>query len=112
LAFLTLVAALAAWAQDPFSSLGASAQTISTDMALIWASYTGDKRNPHLNDEYLCTFEMPDQQLFYFNGHAGGVCGIQILGAPESGKSFLTNYLIAQARKYSSRRRRSTTRQR
>jgi hypothetical protein len=30
LAFLTLVAALACWAQDPFSSLGASAQTIST----------------------------------------------------------------------------------
>ena len=30
LALLTLVMALAAWAQDPFSSLGASAQTIST----------------------------------------------------------------------------------
>jgi type IV secretion system protein TrbE len=70
------------------------------DMALIWASYTGEKRNPHLNDEYLCTFETADQQLFYFNGHVGGVCGIQILGAPESGKSFLTNYLIAQAQKY------------
>jgi type IV secretory pathway VirB4 component len=70
------------------------------DMALIWASYTGDKRNPHLEDEYLCTFETPDRQLFFFNGHVGGVCGIQILGAPESGKSFLTNYLIAQAQKY------------
>ena len=30
LAFLTLVMALAAWAQDPFSSLGTSAQTFST----------------------------------------------------------------------------------
>jgi hypothetical protein len=30
LALLTLVGVLAAWAQDPFSSLGASAQTIST----------------------------------------------------------------------------------
>jgi hypothetical protein len=30
LALLTLVAALACWAQDPFSSLGTSAQTIST----------------------------------------------------------------------------------
>ena len=70
------------------------------DMALIWASYTGEKRNPHLKDEYLCMFETPDQQLFYFNGHVGGVCGIQILGAPESGKSFLTSYLIAQAQKY------------
>jgi len=70
------------------------------DMALIWASYTGETRNPHLQDEYLCTFETPDQQLFYFNGHVGGVRGIQILGAPESGKSFLTNYLIAQAQKY------------
>jgi hypothetical protein len=30
LALLTLVMALVAWAQDPFSSLGASAQTIST----------------------------------------------------------------------------------
>jgi hypothetical protein len=30
LASLTLIAALACWAQDPFSSLGASAQTIST----------------------------------------------------------------------------------
>jgi len=70
------------------------------DMALIWASYTGEKRNPHLKDEYLCTFETPDQQLFYFNGHVGGVCGMQILGAPESGKSFLTNYLSAQWQKY------------
>jgi type IV secretion system protein VirB4 len=70
------------------------------DMALIWASHTGEKRNPHLNNEYLCTFETADQQLFYFNGHVGGVCGIQILGASESGKSFLTNYLIAQAQKY------------
>lgn len=70
------------------------------DMALIWSSYTGEKRNPHLKDEYLCTFETPDQQVFYFNGHVGGVCGIQILGAPESGKSFLTNYLVAQAQKY------------
>jgi type IV secretory pathway VirB4 component len=70
------------------------------DMALIWASYTGEKHNQHLQDEYLCTFETPDQQLFYFNGHVGGVCGFQILGAPESGKSFLTNYLIAQAQKY------------
>jgi type IV secretion system protein VirB4 len=48
----------------------------------------------------LCTFETPDQQLFYFNGHVGGVCAIQILGAAEAGKSFLTNYLIAQAQKY------------
>jgi type IV secretory pathway VirB4 component len=70
------------------------------DMALIWAGYTGEQRNPHLQDEYLCTFETPDQQLFYFNGHVGGVCGIQILGASESGKSFLTNYLVAQAQKY------------
>jgi hypothetical protein len=30
LALLTLAMALACWAQDPFSSLGASAQTIST----------------------------------------------------------------------------------
>jgi hypothetical protein len=30
LALLTLVMALACWAQDPFSSLGTSAQTIST----------------------------------------------------------------------------------
>jgi hypothetical protein len=30
LALLTLVMAFACWAQDPFSSLGASAQTIST----------------------------------------------------------------------------------
>jgi hypothetical protein len=30
LALLTLVAPLACWAQDPFSSLGTSAQTIST----------------------------------------------------------------------------------
>jgi type IV secretory pathway VirB4 component len=71
-----------------------------SDLAQIWSSYTGEKHNPHLSDEYLCTFETPDQQLFYFNGHVGGVCGIQILGAPESGKSFLSNYLVAQAQKY------------
>ncbi len=70
------------------------------DMALIWASYTGEKRNPHLKDEYLCTFETADQQLFYFNAHVGGVLGVLILGVLESGKSFLTNYLIAQAQKY------------
>ena len=41
------------------------------DMALIWASYTGDKRNPHLEDEYLCTFETPDRQLFYLQWACG-----------------------------------------
>jgi type IV secretion system protein TrbE len=71
------------------------------DMALIWASYTGEKRNQHLHSEYLCPFETADQQIFYFNGHVGGVFGIQITGAQEAGKSFLTNYLTAQAQKYS-----------
>ena len=70
------------------------------DMALIWSSYTGEKHNPHLQDEYLCTFETAEQQLFYFNAHVGGVLGVLILGAPEVGKSFLTNYLVAQAQKY------------
>jgi type IV secretion system protein TrbE len=70
------------------------------DMALIWASYTGEKRNQHLHSEYLCPFETADQQIFYFNGHVGGVFGIQITGAQEAGKSFLTNYLTAQAQKY------------
>ena len=70
------------------------------DIAPIWCSYTGERQNKHLKDEYLCTFETPDQQIFYFNGHIGGVFGIQILGAPEAGKSFLTNYLTAQAQKY------------
>jgi type IV secretion system protein VirB4 len=70
------------------------------DLGLIWCSYTGEKRNQHLRTEYLCPFETSDQQLFYFNGHVGGVFGVQILGAPEAGKSFLTNYLTAQAQKY------------
>jgi type IV secretion system protein VirB4 len=76
------------------------------DMALIWASYTGEKRNKHLHDEYLATFETSDQQVFYFNGHVAhvdivsGVMGILITGAPVVGKSFLTNYLVAQAQKY------------
>ena len=70
------------------------------DMALIWASYIGETHNAHLNDEYLCTFETPDQQLFYFNAHMGGVVGVLILGASESGKSFLANYLVSQAQKY------------
>jgi type IV secretory pathway VirB4 component len=70
------------------------------DMALIWASYTGEKRNQHLHMEYLCPFETADQQIFYFNGHVGGVFGIQITGAQEAGKSFLTNYLTAQVQKY------------
>jgi type IV secretion system protein VirB4 len=70
------------------------------DMALIWASYTGENHNAHLRDEYLATFETADQQLFYFNAHVGGVMGVEITGAPEAGKSFLTNYLVAQAQKY------------
>jgi type IV secretion system protein VirB4 len=70
------------------------------DMAVIWCSYTGQKRNGHLRDEYLATFETADQQVFYFNAHVGGVMGVEITGAPEAGKSFLTNYLVAQAQKY------------
>jgi type IV secretion system protein VirB4 len=71
-----------------------------SDMALIWSSYTGEKGNPHLKDECLCTFETPDQQLFHFNAHVGGVLAVSISGAQEAGKSFLTNYLLAQAQKY------------
>jgi hypothetical protein len=38
------------------------------DMALIWASYTGEKRNPHLQDEYLCTFETSNCGEEHFKG--------------------------------------------
>jgi len=70
------------------------------NLLLMWNSFTGNPRNEHLHDEYLCAYETNDQQLFYFNGHVGGVFGIQILGAPESGKSFNVNALLSQMQKY------------
>ncbi|MDQ2843883.1 MAG: hypothetical protein M3Y72_23170 [Acidobacteriota bacterium] len=70
------------------------------NLAFAWQSWTGNPFNKHLKDEYLCLYETRDHQLFYFNGHVGGVFGVLKTGAPESGKSFDTVYQVANFQKY------------
>ncbi|MBV9083870.1 MAG: hypothetical protein JOZ62_14420 [Acidobacteriaceae bacterium] len=70
------------------------------NLAFAWQSWTGNRINKHLRDEYMCLYETRDQQLFYFNGHVGGTFGVLKTGAPESGKSFDTVYQIANLQKY------------
>ena len=70
------------------------------DMALVWASYTGEKHNRHLKTSICAPLRRPISNCFTSTPMWGASSALQILGAPESGKSFLTNYLIAQAQKY------------
>jgi type IV secretion/conjugal transfer VirB4 family ATPase len=70
------------------------------DYSFLFTLHTGDRRNSHLNQEYLAVLETNHQAPYYVNLHHRDVAHTMILGKTGSGKSFLLNFLITNLQKY------------
>ena len=76
---------------------------VAADLAPLWAVSEGDPRDGHLADEYLAIFETRRRTPYYYTAHSDDIAHTLVVGATGAGKSFLLNFLLAQARKYSPR---------
>ena len=70
------------------------------DLSFLFTILPGEKRNPHLEAEYLAVLETDNSTPYYLNLHNGEVAHTLILGITGSGKSFLCNFLLQNAQKY------------
>ena len=71
------------------------------DMAGLFSVHTGSPRNAHLRRECLATLETTHRTPYFLNLHCADVAHTVVLGATGSGKSFLLNFLLHQAQRYS-----------
>jgi type IV secretion system protein VirB4 len=69
------------------------------DVSFLFTILTGDKRNDHLNCEYLAVLETDNKTPYYLNLHNGEIAHTLILGMTGSGKSFLCNFLLNSTQK-------------
>ncbi len=76
---------------------------VVADLAPVWAVSEGNVRDDHLGDEHLAVFETGRRTPYFYSAHAGDISHSLVIGATGSGKSFLLNFLLAQARKYDPR---------
>jgi type IV secretion/conjugal transfer VirB4 family ATPase len=74
--------------------------TNAADIAFVFLLATGNPVNPHLNGEYLALLETRYSTPYYLNLHVGDVGHTLVLGMTGAGKSFLLNFLAANAQKY------------
>jgi hypothetical protein len=70
------------------------------DISPIYTVASGDKFNPHLEDEYLAVVETRHQTPMFLNLHVGEVGNTLITGDSGCGKSFLTGFLVSHYQKY------------
>ena len=71
------------------------------DYSFFFTLHQGDRRNAHLNQEYLAVLESTHKTPYYLNLHYADLAHTTILGKSGSGKSFLLNFLITFLQKYS-----------
>jgi type IV secretion system protein VirB4 len=76
-------------------------ETNTADLSFIFTLDPGERLSPHLRQEALAVFETPHQTTYAFNLHVQDVGHTLVLGATGSGKSFLLNFLVTHAQKYS-----------
>ena len=76
---------------------------VAADLAPLWTVPEGDVRDRHLGDECLAVLETGRKTPYFYSAHAGDIAHALVIGATGSGKSFLLNFLLAQARKYAPR---------
>jgi type IV secretion system protein TrbE len=75
-------------------------ETNYADLSFLFTLDTGSRRSPHLQRESLAIFETRHQTPYFFNLHVDDVGHTVVLGATGSGKSFLLNFLVTQAERY------------
>jgi len=76
-------------------------ETNLADLSFLFTRDQGERVSPHLGKEALAIFETPHQTPYAFNLHVQDVGHTLVLGATGSGKSFLLNFLVTHAQKYS-----------
>jgi type IV secretion system protein VirB4 len=74
--------------------------TNCADLSFLFAPPAGEKLSAHLGGACLAAMEAEHQALYHWNLHYGDVGHALVLGATGSGKSFLINFLLAQAQQY------------
>jgi type IV secretion system protein VirB4 len=70
------------------------------DLSFLFTILPGEKRNQHLDSEYLAVLETDNRTPYYLNLHNGEVAHTLILGMTGSGKSYLCCFLLQNAQKY------------
>jgi type IV secretion system protein VirB4 len=75
-------------------------ETNLSDLSFLFTRDQGERVSPHLGQEALAIFETPHQTPYAFNLHVQDVGHTLVLGATGSGKSFLLNFLVTHAQKY------------
>ncbi len=71
------------------------------DLSFLFTILPGEKTNTYLGAEYLAVLQTDNQTPYYLNLHCGEVAHTLILGMTGSGKSYLCNFLLQSAQKYS-----------
>ncbi|HEV2172569.1 MAG TPA: DUF87 domain-containing protein, partial [Nitrospira sp.] len=71
------------------------------DLSFLFTILPGETVNAHLRTEYLAVLETDNSTPYYLNLHNGEVAHTLILGMTGSGKSYLCNFLLQNAQKYS-----------
>jgi type IV secretion system protein VirB4 len=70
------------------------------DLSFLFTILPGETRNAHLGAEYLAVLETDNSTPYFLNLHNGEVAHTLILGMTGSGKSYLANFLLQNAQKY------------
>jgi type IV secretion system protein VirB4 len=70
------------------------------DLSFLFTILPGEKTNAHLRTEYLAVLETDNSTPYFLNLHNGEVAHTLILGMTGSGKSYLANFLLQNAQKY------------
>jgi type IV secretion system protein VirB4 len=70
------------------------------DLSFLFTILPGEKTNAHLGTEYLAVLETDNSTPYFLNLHNGEVAHALILGMTGSGKSYLANFLLQNAQKY------------
>jgi type IV secretion system protein VirB4 len=70
------------------------------DLSFLFTILPGEKHNSYLNAEYLAVLETDNSTPYYLNLHNGEVAHTLILGMTGSGKSYLANFVLQNAQKY------------
>jgi type IV secretion system protein VirB4 len=75
--------------------------TVYADYSFLFTLHTGERRNRHLNAEYLAALETNHGTPYFLNLHYQDTAHTIVLGRTGSGKSFFLNFLITHLQKYS-----------
>ena len=70
------------------------------DLSFFFTILAGEKRNAHLDTEYLAVLETDNATPYFLNLHNGEVPHTLILGMTGSGKSYFCNFVLQNAQKY------------